>query len=57
MPANCSERRTIMEMMTAFLNTHLHWLGLDPGFWEAMGVVVLIVILMNVVLWTVKPKN
>lgn len=54
---NCSERRKIMEMMTIFLNTHLHWLGLDPGFWEAMGVVVLIVILMNVVLWTVKPKN
>lgn len=47
----------MMEMIHTYLTAHLHWLGLDPGFWEAMGVVVLIVILMNVILWTVKIRN
>lgn len=33
------------------------WLGLDMGFWVSMGVVVIIVIVMNVVFWTMKPKH
>ena len=32
-------------------------LGLDMGFWAAMAVVALIVILMNVVFWSMKPKK
>ena len=32
------------------------WLGLNIGFWVAMAVVLLIVIVMNVVFWTMKPK-
>ena len=31
--------------------------GLDMGFWVSMGVVALIVILMNVVFWSLKPKQ
>lgn len=30
--------------------------GLDMGFWVSMTVVALIVILMNVIFWSVKPK-
>ena len=33
------------------------WLSLNIGFWVAMAAVVLIVILMNVVFWGMKPKN
>lgn len=33
------------------------WLGLDVGFWVSMAVVVLIVIIMNVVGWGMKPKS
>ncbi len=33
------------------------WLGLNMGFWVSMAVVALIVILMNVVFWSMKPKN
>lgn len=32
-------------------------LGLDMGFWAAMAVVALIVIAMNVVFWSMKPKK
>ena len=32
------------------------FLGIDMGFWVAMAVVLLIVILMNVVSWSMKPK-
>lgn len=32
------------------------FLGIDMGFWVAMAVVLLIVILMNVVFWSMKPK-
>lgn len=32
-------------------------LGLDMGFWTAMAVVALIVILMNVIFWGIKPKK
>lgn len=31
--------------------------GLDIGFWVAMAVVALIVVLMNVVFWGMKTKN
>ena len=33
------------------------WLELNMGFWVAMAAVILIVILMNVVFWGIKPKN
>ena len=33
------------------------WLGFNIGFWVSMAVVLLIVILMNVVFWGIKPKN
>ncbi|MBT2156625.1 hypothetical protein KK425_06525 [Clostridioides difficile] len=33
------------------------WLGLNIGFWVAMAVVLLIVIVMNVVFWSMKPKD
>lgn len=32
------------------------WFGIDMGFWVSMFVCVVIVILMNVVFWGVKPK-
>ena len=40
--------------MTLFGTTQ--WLGLNMGFWVSMVVVLIIVILMNVVFWGVKPK-
>ena len=33
------------------------FLGLNMGFWVSMAVVALIVIVMNVVFWSMKPKN
>lgn len=33
------------------------FLGINLGFWAAMGVVVLIVVLMNVVFWSMAPKR
>jgi uncharacterized membrane protein len=33
------------------------FLGIDMGFWVAMGAVTLIVILMNVIFWSLKPKK
>ena len=32
-------------------------LGLNMGFWVSMAVVALIVIVMNIVFWGIKPKN
>lgn len=32
-------------------------LGLDLGLWVAMAVVAMIIILMNVVFWGMKPKK
>lgn len=32
-------------------------LGLDMGFWVAMAVVLLIVIVMNIVFWSMSPKK
>ena len=31
--------------------------GINMGFWVGMAVVLLIVVLMNVVFWSLKPKN
>ena len=33
------------------------WLGLNMGFWVSMAVVALIVIIMNLVFWWMKPKK
>lgn len=33
------------------------FLGVDIGFWVAMAVVVLIVVVMNLVMWSMKPKQ
>ena len=33
------------------------WPGLNIGFWTAMAVVVLIVIIMNVVFWKMRPQK
>lgn len=32
------------------------WMGLDMGFWVASAAIVLIVIIMNVAFWNVKPS-
>ena len=41
--------------MKLFGTTEL--LGLNMGFWISMAAVALIVILMNVVFWCMKPKK
>ena len=33
------------------------WLGLNMGFWVSMAVVALIVVVMNVVFWGMKPRR
>lgn len=33
------------------------WLGLNMGFWVSMTTVLLIVIIMNIVFWRMKPKQ
>lgn len=35
----------------------ISFLGIDMGFWVGMAVVSLIVVLMNVVFWRMKPKR
>ena len=32
-------------------------LGLDMGFWVSMIVVALIVVAMNIIFWSMKPKS
>ncbi|HIX29534.1 MAG TPA: hypothetical protein H9858_07585 [Candidatus Blautia stercoravium] len=41
--------------MTLFGTTER--LGLNMGFWVALATVLLIVILMNVIFWSMKPKT
>ncbi|MCI6675779.1 MAG: hypothetical protein MSG78_02550 [Clostridiales bacterium] len=41
--------------LTLFGRTDI-W-GLDMGFWVSMLVVILIVVIMNIVFWNMKPKN
>lgn len=31
------------------------WLGLNMGLWVANGVVLVVVVIMNVVFWSMKP--
>lgn len=33
------------------------FLGLNMGFWVSMAAVLLIVIVMNVIFWSMKPKT
>lgn len=33
------------------------FLGVDMGFWMAMAMIVLIVILMNLVAWSLRPQS
>ncbi len=35
----------------------VEWLGLNIGFWAALTAVLLIVFLMNLVFWSMKPKR
>lgn len=32
------------------------WLGLDMDFWVSMAIVTLIVVIQNIVFWSMKPK-
>ena len=41
--------------MSLFGTTSLF--GIDMGFWSGMAVVLLIVVLMNVVFWSMKQKR
>lgn len=38
-------------------SVHTQLLGLNIGFWVSMGITLLLVIIMNVVFWGMKPKN
>ncbi len=33
------------------------WFGIDMGFWAAMVICLLIVVVMNAVFWGMKPKR
>lgn len=33
------------------------WMGINLGFWVALGIVALIVAVMNVTFWTMKPLH
>lgn len=33
------------------------WLGLDMGFWVSMVATAIIVVIMNIVFWNMKPKG
>ena len=44
------------ELLMTLFGT-IEWLGLNIGFWMAIAVVALIVIIMNVVFWKMRPKK
>lgn len=46
----------LISIWMSLFGTDTLW-GLDMGFWVSMGVVALIVVLMNVVFWLMKPKK
>lgn len=48
-----------MNWTTIWMNLFgtVSFLGIDMGFWVGMAVVLLIVILMNVVFWNMKPTR
>lgn len=33
------------------------WFGIDIGFWVSMFVIAIVVVVMNVVFWRMKPKR
>lgn len=33
------------------------WFGIDMGFWVSMFVIAIVVVVMNVVFWGMKPKR
>lgn len=33
------------------------WLGIDMGFWVSMGLCAIIVLVMNLVFWNLRPKK
>ncbi|HML33347.1 hypothetical protein [Sporomusa sphaeroides] len=33
------------------------WFGIDIGFWVSMFVIAIVVVLINVVFWRMKPKR
>lgn len=33
------------------------WLGINMGFWVGLGAVLLVVLVMNVVFWSMKPAK
>ena len=39
-----------------FFGTY-EWLGLNMGFWVSMAAVLLIVIIMNLVFWAIRPQK
>ncbi len=41
--------------MTLFHTTN--WMGIDVGFWVAFTAVLLIVVAMNLVFWSMKPRQ
>ncbi|MCC8049122.1 MAG: hypothetical protein LIP10_00475 [Clostridiales bacterium] len=47
---------TMTDIWMKFFGT-TEFLGLNIGFWVSMIVVAVIVILMNVVFWGIKPKK
>lgn len=44
------------EIWIKFFGT-AEFLGLDIGFWASMTIVAVIVVIMNVVFWGMKPKE
>lgn len=55
---NCSQKGANMNWTNLWIklfSTTQFW-GINIGFWAAITTVVLIVILMNVIFWSIKPK-
>lgn len=46
----------LREMLTILFGTK-ELLGLNVGFWASMALVALIVTVMNLVFWSMKPKT
>lgn len=49
--------RTAIQMLWMHLFGTTQFLGIDFGFWVAMGFVLLIVAAMNLVFWLQKPMQ
>lgn len=48
-----------MDWATIWMNLFgsVSFLGIDMGFWVGMAAVLMIVVLMNIVFWSMKPKK